>query len=150
MTGDDLAANDAIGVPGILPSRAAKTSFVMTASRRALYDHQMLRPRPRLHCCCRPPPTPYLCPRRRPSPTPTPSLSPPTYSFSLFSLSSLSSSSSSSFSSSSSTNSFSSMSSLSSYPSSLSSLSSSYSSSFSILIANVADPNKFCLDPDPT
>ena len=41
MTGDNLAAIDPIGVPSILPSRAAKTSFVTTASGRALYAHKM-------------------------------------------------------------------------------------------------------------
>ena len=48
MNGDNLAATDAIGVLGILPSRAAKTSFVTTASGRALYAHQMFCPR---RCC---------------------------------------------------------------------------------------------------
>ena len=71
MTGDDLGANDAIGVPGILPSRASKTSFVTTASGQTLYAHQMsCRHR---HCCRRPPPTPSLrpCCCRRPRPPTT-------------------------------------------------------------------------------
>ena len=86
MTGDDLAASDAIGIPGIIPSRAAKTSFVTTAGGRALYAHQIFRPRSHRHCCRPPPPTPSLrpcchrCHRLRPHrrPSPTPSLHPPT------------------------------------------------------------------------
>ena len=89
MTGDDLAAIDAInaiGVPGILLSRAAKTSFVTTASGRALYTHQMSRRRhcrrrspPSLRPCCRPRPPTTLCPNRRHCrrrPPPPPSLRP--------------------------------------------------------------------------
>ena len=96
MTGDELAASDAIGIPGIIPSRAAKTSFVTTAGGRALYAHQIFRchclcphrrpsptpslhpPTPSLRPCCRP--RPRLCPRIFPClrPSPTPSLCPPT------------------------------------------------------------------------
>ena len=84
LTGDDLASSDAIGIPGIILSRAAKTSFVTTAGGRALYTHQIFRPRSHRHCCRRPPPTPSLrpcchrCHRLRPHrrPSPTPSLRP--------------------------------------------------------------------------
>ena len=86
MTGDDLAASDAIGIPGIIPSRTAKTFFVTTAGGRALYTHQIFRLRSHRHCCRPPPPTPSLrpcchrCHRLRPHrrPSPTPSLHPPT------------------------------------------------------------------------
>ena len=44
MTGDELAALDNIGVPGVLPSRGAGTSFVTTAGGRTIFNAQMFQP----------------------------------------------------------------------------------------------------------
>jgi len=44
MTGDELAALDTIGVPGVLPSRGAGTSFVTTAGGRTIFNAQLFQP----------------------------------------------------------------------------------------------------------
>ena len=41
MTGDDLAAMDSTGFPGILPSRSAKTSFVTLPNGQTIYAQQL-------------------------------------------------------------------------------------------------------------
>ena len=43
MTGDDLAAIDSTGFPGILPSRSAKTSFVTLPNGHSIFSNQLFQ-----------------------------------------------------------------------------------------------------------